>query len=639
MTRREIKTRARQALKKHYMMLVMVSLIAVFLGLQSSNFDNFVRMYSPAEAEKETVPGTAAETETGTPQETEMKADTRVTMGSTGLMDVLRHTMSGNTEKGRELSEALKKKKIENAKDGNRILGGSRGALSKIVNGITSGSLFVIFVSGINSLFGSEKLGSLILVALACAGVTGFYLLIVNTYTVISARMFLEGRCYEKLPIQRFVFLLRVKRWLKVSMAMLRYSIYQSLWILTIAGGVIKYYSYAQVPYILAENPDLTGREAITLSRKMIKGHKWECFLLDCSFIGWSILGAFTFGLSEILYSLPYRSAAFCEYYAKLRRQAKETGIPGAELLDDRYLYERAPGDVLLETYLDVMEWTEDTELSRNRPEGLRGILADWFGILLTNSEKERAYEDKREQQIRIDMLKDAAEGRVYPRRLSPFPETAKQKKVESFHYMRHYSIWSLMLLFFIFSFIGWCWEVSLHLILDGVFVNRGALHGPWLPIYGAGGILLLTLLNRIRNHPVKEFFCIIFVCGMVEYWTSYYLETVYNGKKWWDYSGYFLNLNGRICAEGLLMFGIGGMAIVYIAAPLLDNRIREMKKQILIWSCLALLCLYAADSAYSAVHPNEGKGITDYNDASVRGMEYETIHIYVCRKTRDMLY
>ena len=55
MTRREIKTRARQALKKHYMMLVMVSLIAVFLGLQSSNFDNFVRMYSPAEAEKETV--------------------------------------------------------------------------------------------------------------------------------------------------------------------------------------------------------------------------------------------------------------------------------------------------------------------------------------------------------------------------------------------------------------------------------------------------------------------------------------------------------------------------------------------------------------------------------------------------------
>lgn len=62
---------------------------------------------------------------------------------------------------------------------------------------------------------------------------------------------------------------------------------------------------------------------------------------------------------------------------------------------------------------------------------------------------------------------------------------------------------------------------------------------------------------------------------------------------------------------------------IVYIAAPLLDNRIREIKKQILVWSCLALLCLYAADSVYSTVHPNEGKGITDYNDYSISRMEY----------------
>lgn len=621
------------------MMLVMVSLIAVFLGLQSSSFDNFVRMYSPeeietapgegfvseSEPELETKPDFEPETkpepgtESGRRTEpravpgTKMKADTRVTVGSTGLIDVLHQIMSGNPEKGRELSEALKKEKIEQSEKGNRILGGSRGVLSKVINGITSGSLFVMFVSGINSLSGSKNLGSLILILLACIGVLGFYFLIVNTYTVISARMFLEGRNYEKLPVQRFVFLLRVKRWLKVSMAMLRYSIYQSLWMLTIVGGVIKYYSYAQVPYILAENPDLTGREAITLSRKMMHGHKWECFLLDFSFIGWSILGAFTLGLSEILYSLPYHSAAFCEYYVELRKCAKEAEIPGSALLDDRYLYEQAPEDVLWEAYIDVLEWREDTGTNPDQPGGIRGILADWLGILLGNSAEERAYEEAREQQVRIGMLKDAAEGSVYPGRLSRFPETTKQKKVETFHYMRHYSIWSLVLLFFIFSFIGWCWEVSLHLVLDGVFVNRGALHGPWLPIYGAGGVLLLTLLNRLRNHPVREFFCIIFVCGMVEYWTSYYLEVVYNGKKWWDYSGYFLNLNGRICAEGLLVFGIGGMMIVYIAAPLLDNLIRGMKKQILIWSCLALLCLYAADSVYSAGHPNEGKGITDY--------------------------
>lgn len=597
MTRKEIKTRARQTVKKHYMMLVMVSLIAVFLGLQSSSFDNFVRMYSSESVE------TAAES----------KTDTRVAVGNTGLVDVLNQTMSGDTEEGRQLSEALKKEEIERSGEENRILGRSRGALSKIVNGITSGSLFVMFVSGINSLSGSKNLGSLILIMLAFAGVLGFHFLIVNTYTVISARMFLEGRIYDKLPAQRFVFLLRVKRWMKVSLAMLKYTIYQALWMLTVIGGVIKYYSYSQVPYILAENPDLTGREAITLSRRMMRGHKWELFLLDCSFIGWSILGACTFGLSEVFYSLPYQSASFCEYYVRLRGKAKESGILGAELLNDRYLYERAADDVLWEAYMDVLEWEEDTELQEERPGRIRRVLADWFGILLGSSQEERAYEERREREVRLGMLKDAAEGRMYPGRLSRFPEAAKQKRVETFHYMRRYSVWSLVLLFFIFSFIGWCWEVSLHLVLDGVFVNRGALHGPWLPIYGSGGVLLLTLLNRVRSSPVKEFFCIIFVCGMVEYWTSYYLEMVYDGMKWWDYSGYFLNLNGRICAEGLLVFGIGGMVFVYIAAPLLDNRIRVIRKQVLVWSCLILLGMYAADTVYSAGHPNEGEGITDY--------------------------
>ena len=597
MTRKEIKTRARQTVKKHYMMLVMVSLIAVFLGLQSSSFDNFVRMYS-----SESV---------GT--DTEGMTDTRVAVGNTGLVDVLNQTMFGDTEEGRQLSEALKKEEIERSGEENRILGRSRGALSKIVNGITSGSLFVMFVSGINSLSGSKNLGSLILIMLAFAGVLGFNFLIVNTYTVISARMFLEGRIYDKLPAQRFVFLLRVKRWMKVSLAMLKYTIYQALWMLTVIGGVIKYYSYSQVPYILAENPDLTGREAITLSRRMMRGHKWELFLLDCSFIGWSILGACTFGLSEVFYSLPYQSASFCEYYVRLRGKAKESGILGAELLNDRYLYERAADDVLWEAYMDVLEWEEDTELQEERPGRIRRVLADWFGILLGSSQEERAYEERREREVRLGMLKDAAEGRMYPGRLSRFPEAAKQKRVETFHYMRRYSVWSLVLLFFIFSFIGWCWEVSLHLVLDGVFVNRGALHGPWLPIYGSGGVLLLTLLNRVRSSPVKEFFCIIFVCGMVEYWTSYYQEMVYDEMKWWDYSGYFLNLNGRICAEGLLVFGIGGMVFVYIAAPLLDNRIRVIRKQVLVWSCLILLGMYAADTVYSAGHPNEGEGITDY--------------------------
>ena len=56
--------------------------------------------------------------------------------------------------------------------------------------------------------------------------------------------------------------------------------------------------------------------------------------------------------------------------------------------------------------------------------------------------------------------------------------------------------------------------------------------------------------------------------------------------KKWWDYTGYFLNLHGRICAEGLLVFGVGGMAFVYVIAPLIDNWVKEHLNKKIIY-CL----------------------------------------------------
>ena len=161
---------------------------------------------------------------------------------------------------------------------------------------------------------------------------------------------------------------------------------------------------------------------------------------------------------------------------------------------------------------------------------------------------------------------------------------------------------------------MGWGWEVSLHLITDGTFVNRGVLHGPWLPIYGSGGILILTLLHRARKRPALEFMLIVLLCGVVEYSTSWLLETIHDGKKWWDYSGYFLNLNGRICAEGLLVFGIGGLAITYAIAPMVDNLVSRVNEKRLKAVCAALMAAFFVDVVYSQIHPNAGTGVTDIN-------------------------
>lgn len=174
----------------------------------------------------------------------------------------------------------------------------------------------------------------------------------------------------------------------------------------------------------------------------------------------------------------------------------------------------------------------------------------------------------------------------------------------------RRYSLRSLILMFFIFSFGGWIWEVCLHAAQTGNFVNRGVLHGPWLPIYGTGAVAILVVLEKFRRKPLLQFLLSAALCGCVEYAAAYCLEA-FHGQKWWDYNGSFLNIQGRVCGEGLLLFGLGGMMIVYVLAPFLDTWIAGLKRSIVIPLCAVLILVMCADQYYSAVYPNVGKGIT----------------------------
>lgn len=199
---------------------------------------------------------------------------------------------------------------------------------------------------------------------------------------------------------------------------------------------------------------------------------------------------------------------------------------------------------------------------------------------------------------------------------------------------MRRYSVTSLIMMFFIFCFMGWFWEVIFHFIEKGEFVNRGVMHGPWLPIYGSGCVMILVLLNKLRKNPIIEFISAVVLCGIVEYFTSVFLEYQY-GKLWWDYSGYFLNINGRVCAEGLLMFGVGGIIVVYIVAPLLDNLLRKIPLKISITICVVLVLAFTADRIYSSKVPNSGKGVTDYSrEIKLKPKSTKTSYNPICTVT-----
>ena len=200
-----------------------------------------------------------------------------------------------------------------------------------------------------------------------------------------------------------------------------------------------------------------------------------------------------------------------------------------------------------------------------------------------------------------------------YPMDKFTIPIKQKEKKKKR-DYNVQYGIKNYILMFFTFAFVGWSWEVLLHIIKDGRFINRGTMYGPWLPIYGFGAIFILILLKPFRKKPILFFISAMILAGIIEYSTSWYLET-FKHTKWWDYSGYFFNINGRICLEGLLVFGLGGSAVTYFIGPVLNELYSKIKVKTSLVICIILVLFYGVDFAYSSAHPNTGKGITDYDE------------------------
>ena len=241
-TRKEMKRRARRALKRHYIMYVAICLIAAYTGSEFASSLDALDV-TPSAGYYET--------------ETRLESPSGI---NEGFADVMFDLLEGDEEDGRTLSEEIKAEEIEESKSGNPALGRTRGVLAGLVNNVTSGSIVVSMLAALHSLTGSENLAILILILLGTAVLFSMWFFFVNIFKVISRRVFLEGRIYEKVPFQRMLFLLRVKKWTKVSCTMFLVSLYQMLWSLTIVGGVIKYFSYYLVPYIAAENPDISPR-------------------------------------------------------------------------------------------------------------------------------------------------------------------------------------------------------------------------------------------------------------------------------------------------------------------------------------------------------------------------------------------
>lgn len=164
---------------------------------------------------------------------------------------------------------------------------------------------------------------------------------------------------------------------------------------------------------------------------------------------------------------------------------------------------------------------------------------------------------------------------------------------------------------FIIFSLFGWVWEVMFHILETFKFANRGMYYGPWIPIYGFGGLTIVLLLNLFRKKPIMVFLLSGLFCGLIEYFTGWMIEAT-RGYKWWDYSEYLFNLHGRICLYSILGFGLIGLILIEYILPKLEKLYNKIYSKTLTIILAIISIIYLFDVGYSVfIKPNSGEGIT----------------------------
>ncbi len=164
---------------------------------------------------------------------------------------------------------------------------------------------------------------------------------------------------------------------------------------------------------------------------------------------------------------------------------------------------------------------------------------------------------------------------------------------------MHSYHLSQWILFFFLYSFAGWIWESCYVSVKERRWVNRGFMHGPMLPIYGSGAIVVLVSTIGVRENPV-----LIFLMGMtgatvLEYITGAMMEKLFH-VRYWDYSTQKFNLNGYICLSSSLCWGCFSVLLVRVVHVPVEDLVLRIPALAEEWIALLLSVTSAVDLTQS---------------------------------------
>jgi len=156
--------------------------------------------------------------------------------------------------------------------------------------------------------------------------------------------------------------------------------------------------------------------------------------------------------------------------------------------------------------------------------------------------------------------------------------------------------------LFVLYSFFGWIYESSFVSIQKKSFVNRGFLYGPMIPIYGMGALLINLMFWEYRDHYFLVFLGGTCLATILEYVTSLFMELLFH-TRWWDYSNYRFNLQGRVCLMVSLFWGVLTLLMLHVFQPGIDILILKIPRRTGEILGYVIIPLITADIIVTAVY------------------------------------
>lgn len=208
----------------------------------------------------------------------------------------------------------------------------------------------------------------------------------------------------------------------------------------------------------------------------------------------------------------------------------------------------------------------------------------------------------------------------------------AKNKDKKAFTFFG-YDIWQILQYFIIYSFLGYIIETLFGLFTKGVIESRQSmLYGPFCCIYGVGAICLLCIPKGAKKNNWTLFIVGFIIGSLVEYVISWVGECIFH-VKWWDYSHYPLNINGRVCIIFSIFWGILTICLNKVINPTVDKIVSKIPKKTLHVITVILIIFIAIDFLITsfALKMFSTRIIYNYNIEVQKVQEYyeEYLNIY----------